>query len=172
MKVSTFTENLFASVSLVKQEPIDSEFYTMADENYALEKDDLVLLVRTNHDKIVQYTILAKVYKLVPNSKSFHALKSGGMRIIFPSPAKGNWMNHGLIPRVSSKAFDGCQYLMQSSMVDHPPKDTWWICGPSYITDNRIYVGFENVMRFLLTTPGMEPHAGALAISWMMNKTI
>jgi hypothetical protein len=172
MKVRTFAENLFASVSLVKQEPGDHKFHTTADEDYALKKGDLVLLARTKNDKEIEYAILAKVYQLISNSKAFYALSDGGMKILFPAPIKRNWRDYGLPPAIRSSDFDGCQYLMRDSMVDHPPKDAWCIFGPKYLTDNRIYIGFENVMGFLLTTPGMEPHAGALAISWMMSENV
>jgi hypothetical protein len=169
MKISTFAENLFAALALVKQEPFKEKPYKTKDEEYEIKVGDLVLLARTNNDKKVQYAILAKVYK-TETGKSFYALKDGGMKILFPAPAVGHWTNHGLPPETTGKMFDGCQYVMSNSMVDHPPKNSRWIYETSYLTDNRVYIGFENVMQFLLTTPGFEPHAGALAISWMMHE--
>jgi hypothetical protein len=167
MKIKTFAENLFAALALVRQEPFSEKPYKTADEDYEIKIDDLVLLARTDNDKKVLYAILAKAYK-TETGKSFHALKDGGMKILFPASAVGHWTNHGLPPEITGKMFDGCQYLMSNSMVDHPPKDSRWIYETDHLTDDRVYIGFENVMQFLLMTPGFEPHAGALAISWMM----
>jgi hypothetical protein len=169
MKPGTFADNLFASIALVKQEPIDKPFKT-TDEEYEIKKGDLVLLARYGDKEEILYAILAEAHQ--PCNKTFHSLKNNGLRTLHPCYPRNHPCKSVLPPSVIDGPIDGCEYLMSKSAVGHPPSSTYIIYDPSYLTGNRIYIGFENVMYFLLTTPGYEPHAGALAISWMKYKNI
>ena len=174
MKVMTFTENLFASVSLVQQEPVSGVPYKTADEEYEIKEGDLVLLARTDNDEKPLYAILAVAYRLL--DKTFHARRDRGVKILHPLYPNGHCFCSALPPSVKTGPVG--EYLMSTSAVKNPDSksefhvDTYIVYIPSSLTGNRIYIGFENVMQFLLTTPGYEPHAGALAISWMKYKTI
>lgn len=176
MKVSTFTENLIASVALVQQEPFNEKPYRMVNEEYEIKEGDLVLLVRTGDKEKPLYGLLTVAYRLF--DKTFHARRDRGVKILHPLYPVGHYFCSVLPPSVTAGPIDGCEYLLSKSAVKNPDSksefhvDTYIIKMPSYLTGNCIYIGFENVMRFLLTTPGFEPHAGALAISWKMNKTI
>lgn len=181
MKVRTFAENLFASVSLVQQEPVSGVPYKTADEEYEIKEGELVLLARygkrvMNDTEEAFYAILAVAYR--PFDKTFHTKRSNGLKILHPCFPVKHPFNSALPPSVTTRPIDGCEYLMTTSAVKNPDSksefrvDTYIVHKPSNLTGNRIYIGFENVMQFLLTTPGFEPHAGALAISWMKYKTI
>lgn len=149
---------LFDSVAFESSERI----YKTKEEKYKLKKGDLVLLPRVNNDKRVDFAVIAIVYK--QNGDGFYALRHE-LRILH----RFNCGYDSVLPSVSGP-IGGCEYLMEKAMVEHPPKDAYLVFGPKYLTDNRICVGLENVMRFLLETPGFEPHAGSLAIMRSLKK--